>query len=123
MTQEELLEYNKKCAEFLGLKRGWWISQQKPLTDDKKQWCDLDGKTFLDSKVYFDKDLKFHSDWNWIMEVVEAINKTQNPMQGGDTTHSTLKREVQALLGKAAKEAVVQAINQFLIWYEQNKAK
>ena len=55
------------------------------------------------------------------MEIVEAINKTQNPKQGGDTTHSTLKREVQALLGKAAKEAVVQAINQFLIWYNEQR--
>lgn len=41
-------------------------------------------------------------------------------VESGDTTHSTLKREVQALLGKAAKEAVVQAINKFLIWYNEN---
>lgn len=73
MTNEDILEGNKLIAEFFGLKRGWWISQQKPLTDDKKQWCDLDGKTFLESKVYYDKDLLFNSSWDWLMAVVDKI--------------------------------------------------
>ena len=76
MTQQEIQERNKEIALMFGLKRGWWIHQEKPLTDDKKQWCDIEGKTFLGAKVYYDKDLKFHSDWNWLMEAVEFINKT-----------------------------------------------
>jgi len=71
----ELIEGNKIIAKFMGLKYGWWISQEKPLTDDKKQWCDLDGKTFLGSKVYYNKDLLFHSSWDWLMPVVEKIYK------------------------------------------------
>ena len=49
MTQEEILKYNKLCAEFLGwevtgpgFEAGYW-----------------NGKNF----IQFD-DIKFHSDWN-----------------------------------------------------------
>ena len=31
MNKVEIIQYNKRCAKFLGLKRGWWISQEKPL--------------------------------------------------------------------------------------------
>lgn len=75
MKQQEIQERNKQIALMLGLKRGWWIHQEKPLTDDKKQWCDIGGKTFLGTKIYYDRDLKFHSDWNWLMEAVEFIEK------------------------------------------------
>ena len=137
MTQEEILDYNKRCAEFLGLKRGWWISQQKPLTDDKKQWCDLDGKTFLDSKVYFDKDLKFHSDWNWIMELVEKIQtldrlggivmiqqgrcKITSRMAGDHSVYADVSLYFKKGVS-GQKEAVVQAINQFLIFYNNENS-
>ena len=89
MTQEEILDYNKLCAEFLGytfshytndkskatpeikfvwgaeaeiLKRcnAWWRCSKTP--DDNFSWN-------------FPSDLLFHSNWNWIMEVVEAIEK------------------------------------------------
>jgi hypothetical protein len=126
-TQEEILEYNKRCAEFLGLKRGWWISQQKPLTDDKKQWWDIDEKTFLGTRVYYDKDLLFHSDWNWIMEVVEAIEKLRylvviqsnfcQIQEVGKKENSFSPRIIAYQEALTKKEAVVQAINQFLIWY------
>ena len=75
MTNKEIIEGNRLIAEFMGLKRGWWVHQEKPLIDDKKQWCDLDGKTFLGSKVYFDNDLKFHSLWDWIMPIVQRISE------------------------------------------------
>lgn len=109
------------CAEFIGLKYGWWISQEKPLTDDKKQWWDIDGKTFLGTKVYFNKDLCFHSDWNWIMEVAKKIKKTTNPKDYSDTTFGTLRRNVQHKLGISHKKGAVQAIYDFLLWYIQNK--
>ena len=120
MTQQEILEYNKRCAEILELEKwfdgGSYIGYH---IDPERFNAQEEGDGTKPHAVLFES-MKFHSDWNWIMEVVEAINKTQSPRQGGDTTHSTLKREVQALLGKTAKEAVVQAINQFLIWYNEN---
>ena len=136
MTPKEVLQYNKMCAEFLGLKRGWWISQEKPLTEDKKQWWDIDGKTFLGTKVYYDDDLKFHTDWNWIMEVVEVIEKLYdsniyfkvawNNVTIGIATQYELAYEtgfegVEVYREGNKKESVVKAINLFLIWYNKNK--
>jgi len=101
MTQEEILDYNKLCAEFLNLHRDKEVAIYK-------------------FNAYPYEYLRFNSDWNWIHEVVEAILKVQNPRKHSDTTCSTLKREIKAHLGGTKKEAVVQAINQFLIWYNEN---
>lgn len=126
MKQQEILEYNKRCAEFLTIKEELKNELSAYPLQEYSSLCSYANSAFISDKEDNPSNTvwdycEFHSDWNWIMEVVNAINKTQNPRKSGDTTHSTLKREVQALLGKAAKEAVVQAINQFLIWYEQNK--
>lgn len=104
MTQEEILEYNKRCAEFLG-----WRKTHPNI----KNWHIYITPI---GSISYDKML-FHSDWNWIHEVVEKMKDIINPKEHSDTTFSTLRREVQIHLGRSNKEAVVQAINQFLIWY------
>lgn len=142
MKEQEILEYNKRCAEFMGLKRGWWNYQEKPLTEDKKQWLDIDGKTFLGTSVYCDKDLQFHSDWNWIMEVVEKIevnfpkytleweydDREEFSEEGKYKAYwftlmpkDEICKELSDLRSQSRKEAVIQAINKFLIWYNKNK--
>jgi hypothetical protein len=105
MTQEEILQYNKMCAEFLNLHR------------DKEV-------AIYNLNAYQYDFLKFHSDWNWIMEVVEAIEKKgyeidifSNCVEICDTPDENYITEA---VGKTKKEAVVQAINQFLIWYNEN---
>ena len=108
MTQEEILQYNKMCVEFLG-----W-DKTHPNIKDWHIYITPIGH------VSYDKML-FHSDWNWIMEVVEAINMIPNPKNPTDTTLSTKRIDVKNLLGSANKKAVVEAINQFLIWYNKNK--
>ena len=50
-----------------------------------------------------------------------TIKNTTNPKEHSDTTFSTLRREIQTHLGRSNKEAVIEAINQFLIWYDKNK--
>jgi hypothetical protein len=100
MNEKELLEYNKRCAEFLNLHR-----DEEVVIYNMHSYCyDL---------------LKFDSDWNWIMDVVEAIEKNCAwvKIRGQAVDISTIANTV----APTKKEAVVQAINQFLIWYEQNK--
>ena len=128
MTQEEILQYNKRCAEFLGWK--------KCLTNefDNYGYCQtVDGyespfKNIVANPQILEynysesqhsiSDLQFHSDWNWIMEVVEAIEKKSwVNIKGCAVDISTIAN----LNAPTKKEAVVDAINQFLIWYEQNK--
>lgn len=62
MTNEQIKEYNILCAYFLDWKNKgmvnleMWVSNKFP-----------NGITT--------SELKFHSNWNWIMEVVEAIEQ------------------------------------------------
>lgn len=54
MTQQEIKDRNEQIALMLGKKEQleYW-----------KQWVDIESK------------LKWHSDWNWLMEAVEFIEK------------------------------------------------
>ena len=133
MTQEEILEYNKRCAEFLG-------SELK--NDGQYNYWTYDHLGFnlmkISGSAWISGNFEFHSDWNWIMEIVEAICKLgfrkysysheehsrcvftdlsiifQNHSFGGGNIVSDSGKIV------SEKEAVVQAINQFLIWYNEN---
>lgn len=129
MTKEELLEYNKLCAEFL-------------FPNAKKEYesgdISIEDGIFKKAMLIFDHFhlMKFHSDWNWIMEIVDkienldkfsgAVKIVQNNcfiipayygIQHFHIQGSSFKKPY--LEGK--KEAVVQAIYQFLIWYNKNK--
>lgn len=107
MNKQEIENYNRLCAEFLGYKPN---KHNNGGSDD-----------FYDDPQLYVSDLKFHSDWNWIHEVVEKMKDTMNPKEYSDTTFSYLRREVQTHLGRSNKQEVVQAINQFLIWYNEHK--
>ena len=129
MTQEEILQYNKRCAEFLGMDNDAFLLEKQ-----------IEKNTGL-------CHLKFHSDWNWIMEVIEAIEKLKTETStfefhtqpksvlikeernysfekgdGGRTSRPLKLNGSVWITGETKKEAVVQAINQFLIWYEENKS-
>ncbi len=115
MTQEEILDYNKKCAEFLGVDIHYSVEVYKDSKSPLRQYIDNRPKS---------EPLLFHSDWNWIMEVVEAIEKKgyeidifSNCVEICDIPDENYITEA---VGKTKKEAVVQAINQFLIWYNEN---
>ena len=124
MTQEEILEYNKMCAEFLG----WTIDQDEILTVPEE--CKVKPQIYWPAY----KNLLFHSDWNWIMEVVEAIEKLKFNVRitiacikienafDNDSNLSPIYK-FHSIQGEfeSKKEAVVQAINQFLIWYNEQR--
>lgn len=69
MTQEEIIEGNKQITKFLKYK----------FKNTKKYWCryPLDDNSFLSKLGYVANDnLKFHSDWNWLMPVVRRIQQS-----------------------------------------------
>ncbi len=118
MTQEEKIEYNENCTKFLG----WKYAPKTSIHFPKGVWVDLKGLGHC-----AEKGLKFHSDWNWIMEVVEAIEKLgfQFNIYHQDCSIGKDKKFIvvtHATKVKTKKEAVVHAINQFLIWYNENKS-
>lgn len=117
MTQEKIVEYNKRCAEFLGAEINNVLERiyiDKMKDDDMMfhnfsvtlQTYEWNGATNI-HYIPFDM-LQFHSDWNWIMELLLQIQSL--PLD--EHTHT-----IWNLKFRESKEAVVQAINQFLIWY------
>lgn len=141
MTQQEILDFNKRCAEFLGAnifedENRWYVRNWKNPEHNPNKIVSSTPITIWGTKEdTYNKILseqlneihgrwgKFHLDWNWIMEVVEAINMIPNSKNPSDTTLQTKRTNVQSILRSANKKAVVQAINQFLIWYNENNIK
>lgn len=125
MTQQEILEYNKRCVEFLG-----WRKTHPNI----KNWHIY---ITLIGSISYDKML-FHSDWNWIMEVVEKIQtldklggivmiqqgrcRITSRMAGDNTVYADVSYYYLHGMRKQ-KEAVVQAIHQYLIWYNNELKK
>jgi len=109
MTQEEILEYNKMCAEFLG----WTIDQDEILTVPEE--CKVKPQIYWPAY----KNLLFHSDWNWIKSVLEKISSLNE--EGFSDDAAVAFDDLLDLSIFSSKEAVVQAINQFLIWYNEQR--
>ena len=130
-----LEEYNKMCAEFLGFKCS--INEQYELPNMMILPPAKNSNLCRTAKVCCVEDMQFHSDWNWIMEVVEKIQTLDRLggivliQQGGCRITSRLAGDHSVYANvnnyflqgvKGQKEAVVQAVYQFLIWYnETNK--
>lgn len=73
MTSEKIIEFNKLCAEFLGFKCS--INEQYELpnmmTFPPKKGYNL----CYTAKVCNVEDMQFHTDWNWIMEVIDKMEE------------------------------------------------
>lgn len=151
MQEQEIIEYNKRCAEFL---KGMVYVKSHPNADYSK-YKNLEYMYKVDTSQYITPfsqelsakinhtiignivlgyminltELKFHEDWNWIMEVVEAIEKLNFCVRFHETTcrignlNYLPTRDTVNLIsdfdGETKKEAVVKAINNFLIWYNK----
>jgi len=108
------IENNKLLAEFLN--------------------CKQDGSgQYLIPNWGWDKveNLKFHSDWNWLMEVVEKIESLVFPndtyynfniLSGCYVTIIDSKiNEFGSYSGSTKIEAVYNACIEFIKWYNKNK--
>ena len=123
MTQEEAIQYNRRCAQCLGVDVDYSTEVYKDSKSPLRDYINNKPKS---------EPLLFDEDWNWIMWVVEAIEKLgfntdfYSPIQySTDNFHefNIWNKPTSDIQGrsKIKKEAVVQAINQFLISYKQNK--
>ncbi len=133
ITTEEILEYNKMCADFLGAKN---VGKKGYLKLDYYQH-DLFNRTEW-SNTYQDNievdtllvsSMRFHLDWNWIIEVIEQIENlpAKYVVVIKDSTcdiHNIFIKDkpfnFYARYGMLNKrQAAVKAINTFLIWYNE----
>jgi len=102
MKEFNLEEYNKMCSEFLE-----WEFQHGYYNPDH-----LHEYSFKTTE-----DLKFHSDWNWIMEVVEKIKTLPY-----EEVESQEYDDLSHLFITSSKKRVVNLIWHFLNWYKENKS-
>jgi len=135
MNPEETIEFNKRCAEFLGGESQPLFMPYAPEKDD--MWFDVNKHPELQnpdgSSMWKLHELKFHSDWNWIMEVVEAIQKIviKNNEEFCIEFYEGLPNEPKTIVSvnniitkdKNPKKAVVSTINKFLIRYSKYNKK
>lgn len=133
MIIQGTLEYNKMCAEFLGYKSYLHGKHRVYIMSDNNHRADI--------------DLHFHSDWNWIVEMVDAIEKkgfdfnirshinpfTQTSFHQVDIRKEsiTLSEDKAATYGSGflcdihssmvedKKDAIFDGISKFLIWYNK----
>lgn len=98
MTQQEILEYNKRCAEFMyPYAKAEYESGEISVEDGiykKGLW--VFGHYNL---------MRYHSDWDWIMEVLSRIISLPLVEETYNFHHLKLS---------TSKEEVVRAINEFL---------
>jgi hypothetical protein len=123
MTQEQILEFNKKCAKFIGATPQSLYPENKDLEQDGIHWKFPNGIKLGMWQNYTTANMKFHSDWNWIHEVMQVIFQTVS----FKTVDECTEEEWYATIGVtrlhmiAHKEAAVEVIRRFLDWYYESK--
>lgn len=111
-------ENNILLAQFIG-----WELYNNLLTFDESLF------TFSESNVFI-LDLKFHSDWNWLMEVVEKIERYLYDEQGTEFKIDVFagasiyipktKIHIHFPYNNSSKiEAVYNACIDFVKWYNE----
>lgn len=102
LTEKEITQKNALIAEFIGFKKE--LFYQCSPDEDKSKWQDKDfgfynlpfnGGYDMAGKegVWFAQtELKFHSDWNWIMYAVKEISK--NVEFNTEITEGTIRIKV-----------------------------
>jgi hypothetical protein len=96
-------ENNKLIAEFIGF-------VESPTTN--KYWTKRSSEGFGIGELV---DLKFDSDWNWLMQVVEKIDEVC-----GLDLHEWDEHINNALCSKSL-HTTYNACVEFIKWYNQNK--
>ena len=131
-------ENNKIIAEFMGLNKTKMFFNLKSGNYVKKETDDCDIKA-VDVYLKNNKPITnfyYHSDWNWLMEVVEKIeglHVANNVFIVSNTIihiHNKYTNELDVFIGKQQfanvaenkKENTYNACLEFIKWYnEQNK--
>lgn len=142
MTQEEIIEENKLIAEFMGYQvlrkkfqyKNWNSSDEFYFeTDEGDIVCDKNGREvnlYADADPLFElEELPFNSSWDWLMSVVEKIEKeywvTTTTRRGisAVSIHQPERayEEIARFDSEDKLEATWRVVVEFIKWYNKNK--
>lgn len=123
MAQEEILEGNKLIAEFMG---GIY-------SENAKAWGFGDARIehkelVVRGKLYknlvwakkFEKDLKYHSSWDWLIPVINKIYESDWYYKWKDTSGQF---EKEVFINTKFIETTWEQVVEFIKWYNENKNK
>ena len=127
MTQEEILDYNKSCALFLEAEEQQWYPKTK-MYNQTGVYFSFIKDCYPNNKKYHGWELlQFHSDWNWIMEVLNKISsldfgwkvtsKYVNIYSHIGDPRGEFNCECSINCPKEVIKDVIKTVNHFLIWY------
>lgn len=117
-----IIENNKLIAEFLG--------RNGKINKSLYTWKGIDA--LLSGGWVPIEQMKFHSDWNWLMQVVEKIeslHETNNVLIGTNITYVQIhnkvinEQEIFKGVSNIKIEAVYNACVEFIKWYNEQKQK
>jgi hypothetical protein len=112
MTQQEIQERNKQIALMFGKK---YENNRIVIHCRNVFGVNPSGETW--------QECSYHSDWNWLMEAVEFIEKVYNnqPIYFGHKNCVIFSPKTIKSKGKDKKEAVFIAVSDFAKLYNENK--
>ena len=127
-------ENNKIIAEFMSFPKitnvrdsesgkyyDYWLPNNFNLILEQEiQIESNNGWGLVHQDCVFVRDLIFHSDWNWLMKVVEKIFKDFYKL---NPCPIYLKINIEKALNEVNIEAVYNACVEFIKWYNQNLEK
>jgi len=115
MTQQEIQERNKQIALMLGAVPEQWYPVSEMYNQSGVHFAFPQGKWYPDNNRYHSQELlKFHSNWNWLMEAVTKVYSLITPSD-------SIKHDLIQKVGRVQKEAVFIAVSDFASLYNQKK--
>ena len=130
---DNIIENNKLIAKFMGLNKTKMFFNLKTGNYVKKETADCDIKV-VDVYLKNNKPITnfyYHSDWNWLMEVVEKIESLPTMKDNGNfffeihqdsvTVFNSTRRDIIIeVIGQGSRiNNTYQAVIEFIQWYNQ----
>ena len=139
-------ENNKLIAEFMEFKQckgirsesgkyfDYWAKENFSCIEEQEIQIESEwGYGLVEQDLLFAEQLKFHKDWNWLMEVVEKIESLDSGtytlvfQQKSCLIWNNDKGEELGFFNSSFKaetkiEAVYNACVEFIKWYNENSA-
>jgi hypothetical protein len=119
-NQKKIMENNKLLAEFFG---GKYKKQTNIPLNDNEIWLPCFGIcNFTTIEIGNGKILKFHKDWNWLIEVVKKIfNTCEVTPDKLDYEWNILFKKIHNCFYCPDIEPVYNACAEFVKWYNEQK--
>ena len=120
-------ENNKIIAEFMGLKIvGGYLQKYVDNNTEPKQYWEGKPKTFEHQIcgwqiTHHESKIQYHSDWNWIMEVVEKIKFKTDCASFNFEDWQSLINAIEICLLNLNIQDTYNACLEFIKWYNEQK--